>query len=52
LSAARLKMRGALVVPITERVQRGHKTFYRARFAGFDKASAETPQAASVAHEC
>ena len=43
LTAARFKMRGALVgnEPITERVQRGHKTVYRARFAGFDKASAE-----------
>ena len=43
LTAARLKMRGALVgnLPITERVQKGHKTVYRARFAGFDKASAE-----------
>ena len=42
LTAARFKMRGALVgnLPITERVQRGHKTVYRARFAGFDKASA------------
>ena len=54
LSAARLKMRGALVVPITERVQRGHKTFYRARFAGFDKASAETTckQLKRSAFEC
>src|SRR5271156_994247 len=54
LSAARLKMRGALVVPITERVQRGHKTFYRARFAGFDKTSAETTckQLKRSAYEC
>jgi D-alanyl-D-alanine carboxypeptidase len=44
LTAARLKMRGALVgnLPITERVQKRHKTVYRARFAGFDKASAES----------
>jgi D-alanyl-D-alanine carboxypeptidase len=44
LTAARLKMREALVAnePITERVQRGHKTVYRARFGGFDKASAES----------
>ena len=44
LTAARLKMREALVgnLPITERVQKGHKTVYRARFAGFDKASAES----------
>src|SRR5271156_1128457 len=54
LTAARLKMRGALVVPITERVQRGHKTFYRARFAGFDKTSAETTckQLKRSAFEC
>ena len=44
LTAARLKMRGALVgnLPLTERVQKGHKAVYRARFAGFDKASAES----------
>jgi D-alanyl-D-alanine carboxypeptidase len=44
LTAARLKMHEALVgnLPITERVQRGHKTVYRARFGGFDKASAES----------
>ena len=44
LTAARLKMREALVgnLPITQRVQIGHKTVYRARFAGFDKTSAET----------
>jgi len=29
-------------LPITERVQIGHKTVYRARFAGFDKAGAES----------
>jgi D-alanyl-D-alanine carboxypeptidase len=44
LTAARLKMHEALLgnLPITERVQKGHKTVYRARFAGFDKASAES----------
>jgi D-alanyl-D-alanine carboxypeptidase len=42
LTAARLKMSQALVVPITERFQKGHKALYRARFAGFDKASAES----------
>jgi D-alanyl-D-alanine carboxypeptidase len=54
LFAARLKIRGALVVPITERVQRGHKTFYRARFAGFDKTGAETTckQLKRSAFEC
>ena len=28
--------------PFTERVQKGDKALYRARFAGFDKATAET----------
>jgi D-alanyl-D-alanine carboxypeptidase len=27
--------------PFTERIQKGDKAFYRARFAGFDKATAE-----------
>ena len=53
LTAARFKMRGALVgnEPITERVQRGHKTVYR---GGFDKASAESAckQLKRSAFEC
>ena len=56
LTAARFKMRGALLgnEPITERVQRGHKTVYRARFAGFDKAGAESAckQLKRSAFEC
>ena len=56
LTAARLKMREALVgnLPITERFQKGHKTVYRARFAGFDKAGAETTckQLKRSAFEC
>jgi len=43
LSAAQLKVRNALAAadPFTERVQKGDKALYRARFAGFDKATAE-----------
>jgi D-alanyl-D-alanine carboxypeptidase len=43
LSAAQLKARGALASadPFTERIQKGDKALYRARFAGFDKATAE-----------
>jgi len=43
LGAARLKVRNALAAadPFTERIQKGDKAFYRARFAGFDKATAE-----------
>jgi D-alanyl-D-alanine carboxypeptidase len=43
LSAAQLKVPGMLATadPFTERVQKGDKAFYRARFAGFDKAAAE-----------
>jgi D-alanyl-D-alanine carboxypeptidase len=43
LSAAQLKARRALAraEAFTERVQKGDKTFYRARFAGFDRATAE-----------
>jgi D-alanyl-D-alanine carboxypeptidase len=56
LTAARLKMREALVgnLPITERFQKGHKTVYRARFAGFDKAGAESAckQLKRSAFEC
>jgi D-alanyl-D-alanine carboxypeptidase len=44
LSAAQIKVRAALAAadPFTERVQKGDKALYRARFAGFDKATAET----------
>jgi D-alanyl-D-alanine carboxypeptidase len=56
LTAARFKMGEALVgnLPITERFQKGHKTVYRARFAGFDKASAESAckQLKHSAFEC
>ena len=56
LTVARLKMREALVgnLPITVRVQKGHKTIYRARFAGFDKAGAESAckQLKRSAFEC
>jgi len=56
LTAARLKVREALVgnLPITQRVQIGQKTVYRARFAGFDKASAESAckQLKRSAFEC
>jgi D-alanyl-D-alanine carboxypeptidase len=43
LSAAQLKMHSELASadPFTERVQKGDKALYRARFAGFDKATAE-----------
>jgi D-alanyl-D-alanine carboxypeptidase len=43
LSEAKLKLHAALASadPFTERVQKGDATFYRARFAGFDKATAE-----------
>jgi D-alanyl-D-alanine carboxypeptidase len=44
LSDARHKARATLASadPFTERVQKGDKTLYRARFAGFDKSTAET----------
>jgi len=44
LSDAQLKVHAALAAadPFTERVQKGDKSFYRARFAGFDKTTAET----------
>ena len=43
LSAAQLKIPAMLAAadPFTERVQKGDKALYRARFAGFDKAMAE-----------
>jgi D-alanyl-D-alanine carboxypeptidase len=43
LSTARLKLRDALAVahPLTERVQKGDRVLYRARFTGFDKVTAE-----------
>jgi D-alanyl-D-alanine carboxypeptidase len=43
LSEARSKVHEALAAadPFTEKVQKGDKSFYRARFAGFDKATAE-----------
>jgi D-alanyl-D-alanine carboxypeptidase len=43
LSAAQSKVRDKLSAadPFTERVLKGDKAFYRARFAGFDKATAE-----------
>jgi D-alanyl-D-alanine carboxypeptidase len=43
LSTARLKARDALAAghPLTERVQKGDKVLYRARFTGFDKETAE-----------
>ncbi|HUZ34506.1 MAG TPA: serine hydrolase [Xanthobacteraceae bacterium] len=43
LSAAQLKMPTALASadPFTQRVQKGDKALYRARFAGFDRAMAE-----------
>jgi len=43
LSEARLKIPRLLASadPFTERVQKGDKALYRARFAGFDKANAE-----------
>jgi D-alanyl-D-alanine carboxypeptidase len=41
-------------LPITERFQKGHKTVYRARFAGFDKTGAESAckQLKRSAFEC
>jgi D-alanyl-D-alanine carboxypeptidase len=44
LSAARLKMSAAVAgtEPSIERVRKGKKAVYRARIAGFDKASAES----------
>jgi D-alanyl-D-alanine carboxypeptidase len=43
LSAAQFKVHAALAAkdPFTERIQKGDKPMYRARFAGFDKATAE-----------
>jgi D-alanyl-D-alanine carboxypeptidase len=43
LSAAQMKVHAMLAAkdPFTERVQKGDKALYRARFAGFDKATAE-----------
>jgi D-alanyl-D-alanine carboxypeptidase len=43
LSEAKLKLHAMLASadPFTERVQKGDTTFYRARFAGFDRATAE-----------
>ena len=43
LNAAQLKVSAALKAadPFTERIQKGDKAFYRARFAGFDRATAE-----------
>jgi len=43
LSAAQLKVRTTLAAkdPFTERIQKGDKALYRARFAGFDRATAE-----------
>jgi D-alanyl-D-alanine carboxypeptidase len=43
LSAAQMKVHGTLAAkdPFTERIQKGDKALYRARFAGFDKATAE-----------
>ena len=43
LSATQTKMHQKLAAadPFTERVLKGDKTYYRARFAGFDKATAE-----------
>ena len=43
LSTARLKASDALAAghPLTERVQKGDKVLYRARFTGFDKETAE-----------
>ncbi len=43
LTDAQSKVRAALAAkdPFTERIQKGDKSLYRARFAGFDKATAE-----------
>jgi D-alanyl-D-alanine carboxypeptidase len=44
LSAAQVKVHAELAAadPFTEKVQKGDKALYRARFAGFDKTTAET----------
>jgi D-alanyl-D-alanine carboxypeptidase len=44
LSEAQVKVHTALAAadPFTEKVQKGDKALYRARFAGFDKTTAET----------
>jgi D-alanyl-D-alanine carboxypeptidase len=44
LSEAKLKIPSILAAadPFTERVQKGDRALYRARFAGFDRAMAET----------
>ena len=43
LSAAQIKVSTALKAadPFTERIQKGDKAFFRARFAGFDRSTAE-----------
>jgi D-alanyl-D-alanine carboxypeptidase len=43
LSAAQTKVHPMLAAadPFTERVQKGDKSLFRARFAGFDKATAD-----------
>ncbi len=43
LSAAQLKVHAALAAkdPFTERIQKGDKALFRARFAGFDKVTAD-----------
>jgi D-alanyl-D-alanine carboxypeptidase len=43
LTAAQIKVHATLAAkdPFTERVQKGDKALYRARFAGFDKSTAE-----------
>jgi D-alanyl-D-alanine carboxypeptidase len=43
LTAAQIKVHAPLAAkdPFTERVQKGDKALYRARFAGFDKSTAE-----------
>jgi D-alanyl-D-alanine carboxypeptidase len=43
LSAAQIKVSTALKAadPFTERIQKGDKALYRARFAGFDRSTAE-----------
>ena len=43
LTAAQIKVHDPLAAkdPFTERVQKGDKALYRARFAGFDKSTAE-----------
>ena len=51
LSEAQHKVHAMLAAadPFTERVQKGDKALYRARFAGFDKATAEAPASNSSA---